>query len=87
VRRHVLPELAPALASLMTFGAGTAVMALATAGFVGVGLKPPRAELGLMMAEWYPYYLNAPWLIIAPSFVLMLVIAALALVARREPRP
>ena len=77
-----MPELLPLVLTLATFGVGTAVLTLATAGYVGFGLQPPTAELGLMMGESFPYYLDAPWLIAAPVLTLMLIVAGLGLASR-----
>ena len=38
-----------------------------------VGLQPPRAELGLMITEAFPFYDVAPWLSIAPIAVLFVL--------------
>jgi peptide/nickel transport system permease protein len=55
---------------------------------VGVGLRPPQAELGLMMTEALPYFYDAPWLLAAPVLSLVLVIGALqALVTRHIDQP
>lgn len=78
VRHHVLPELLPLLATLVTFGASAAVLALAAMGFVGLGVQPPAAELGLMMTELLPYAAEAPWIIASP--IAVLTVATLALV-------
>ncbi|TAG46134.1 MAG: ABC transporter permease [Betaproteobacteria bacterium] len=80
VRRHVLPALAPYLATLLAFSTAQAVLALAALGFIGVGLQPPTAELGLMMIEFLPNYAEAPWLITAPVCLLMLLVLAMVLV-------
>ena len=74
LRRHVLPALAPVLGTLVALTAAQTVLALAALGFVGVGLQPPTAELGLMMLEFLPNYQEAPWLIAAPVAVLMLTV-------------
>ncbi|CAG9179285.1 ABC transporter permease [Cupriavidus respiraculi] len=81
IRRHLLPELAPMLGTLMSFGAGSCVLALAAMGFIGLGAQPPAAELGLMMTELLPYAAEAPWLLAAPIAVLGTAILALALLA------
>lgn len=81
LRRHVLPALFPPLIAQATFGAATAVMALASLGFVSVGLKPPTAELGLMMVELFPYYRAAPWALLQPVLALSLFVLALHLLA------
>lgn len=87
VRRHLLPELLPVIGTLMSFGAAAAVLALAALGFVGVGLRPPTPELGVMMTELLPYYAEAPWLIAAPIGVLFIFLLALVLLAGdKDPR-
>ena len=51
VRRHLWPDLRPMLTTLASLGMVTSIVAMSTLGFVKVGLQPPRAELGLMVAE------------------------------------
>lgn len=82
LRRHVLPALAPVLGTLLPFTAAQAVLALAALGFIGVGIQPPTAELGLMMTEALPHYQEAPWLIAAPVGLLVWLVLGMALVAR-----
>lgn len=73
VRRHLWPELRPALTTLASLGMVTSILAMSTLGFVKVGLAPPRAELGLMITESFPYYDVAPWMSLAPVAVLFLL--------------
>lgn len=86
VRRHVLPEIAPLVLTLMTFGAATTVLAVASLGYINVGLSQPTAELGQMMAEYLPYYQVAPWLLAWPIAVLMLTVMGLAWLSGDEVR-
>lgn len=79
LRRHVLPEVTPLVLTLMTFGAATTVLAVASLGYINVGLSQPTAELGQMMAEYLPYYHVAPWLLAWPIALLMLIVMGLAL--------
>ncbi|MEZ5704705.1 MAG: ABC transporter permease [Burkholderiaceae bacterium] len=80
---YVLRPVAGVLARLWAYAVATAVLAIAALGFISVGLRPPQAELGLMMTEALPYYYDAPWLLGAPVVALVLVIGALqALVGR-----
>lgn len=81
LRWHVLPELAASLLRLFSYAFAAAVLMLATLGFAGVGLLPPYAELGLLMTEALPYWLEAPWLMAAPAVLLLLTVAAVQLVA------
>ena len=80
VRCHVWPELRPLLLTLMAFGLATAVLALSTLGYIGVGLQPPTPELGLMMTEAFPHYHEAPRLVLAPVVFLALTLTGLVLI-------
>ena len=84
VRRHLAPALLPRLATLMRFGFGGAVLAMAALGFIGVGLQPPTPELGVMMIELLPYYSEAPWLVGAPVALLFLTMLGLMLIGGRH---
>lgn len=70
VRRHLWPDLRPLLTTLASLGMVTSILAMSTLGFVKVGLQPPRAELGLMTTESFPFYDVAPWMSLAPIAVL-----------------
>lgn len=86
VRRHLLPELAPVLLTMATLGLVTAVLAMSTLSYVGVGLKPPTAELGLLITESLPYYHEAPWMVLAPVAVLLLLLTGLLGLRSQENR-
>ncbi|RPH45656.1 MAG: ABC transporter permease [Burkholderiales bacterium] len=81
LRHHVLPELAPLLRTMLALGTAQGVLALAALGFIGVGVQPPTAELGLMMTEYLPHWHEAPWLIAAPTALLMAVVLGMMLVS------
>lgn len=84
VRRHLAPVLLPRLATLMRFGFGGAVLAMAALGFIGVGLQPPTPELGVMMIELLPYYSEAPWLVGAPVALLFFTMLGLMAIGKRH---
>ncbi len=73
IRRHLWPDLRPLLTTLASLGMVTSILAMSALGYVKVGLQPPRAELGLMITESFPFYAVAPWLPLAPVTVLFLV--------------
>jgi peptide/nickel transport system permease protein len=77
IRRHLWPDARPVLTTMATLGIGTSVLALSTLGFVGVGLRPPTPELGLMVTEAFPFYAEAPWMSLAPIAVLALTVLGL----------
>ena len=83
IKRHLLPRLLPMIATLSAFSIGNAILALATLGFVSVGLRPPTAELGLMMTELFPYYYQAPLIFLQPVIAVFLLVLSLQLLSGR----
>ena len=74
IRRHLWPELASPVATIASFGAANAILYMASLGFIYVGIQPPTSELGLMIVELFPYYSEAPWLLIQPIILIALLI-------------
>ena len=83
-RRHIWPALKADVFSLAAFGAATSVIAMSSVGFVYVGLKPPTPELGLMIVELFPYYHEAPWLLLQPISLLFLIVLGFHLLAGKS---
>lgn len=81
---HVAPPLLPLWGSLCAFGLAQAVLTIGGLGFIGVGLRPPEAEWGLMMAESLPHYAALPMALLAPAACLSLVVLALQLLSGRR---
>jgi peptide/nickel transport system permease protein len=86
IRRHLWPELRPLLTTMATFGIGSSILALSTLGFVGVGVRPPTPELGLMITEAFPYYHEAPWMSLAPILILAATLIGLLGLRNKETR-
>lgn len=84
-RRHIWPALIAPVSTLAAFGAANAILALAALGFVSVGVRPPTAELGLMMVELFPYYSDAPWVLAQPVAAVFLLVLSLNLLAGKRP--
>jgi peptide/nickel transport system permease protein len=82
LRWHVLPPLLASLLKLWSYAIAAAVLALAALGFVGVGIRPPDAELGLMMTEALPYYQESPALLLAPVLALVFSVLLLQVLAQ-----
>ncbi|KTS79283.1 ABC transporter permease [Pseudomonas oryzihabitans] len=79
-RRHLWPQLAPVLLTIAAFGAASTIMAIAALGFVSIGVRPPTAELGLMITELLPYYAEAPFVIALPIIAIFLTVLSLMLI-------
>ncbi|APD87037.1 ABC transporter permease [Alteromonas sp. Mex14] len=81
---HIWPALKKDVISLASFGASTSIVAMASVGFVYVGLKPPTPELGLMIVELFPYYHEAPWLLAQPIGALFILVLGFHLLADKS---
>lgn len=79
--RHALPHaLAPVVAAA-TLGVGHAISLEAGLSFLGVGVQPPTASWGTMIASGRDTVVNAPWVGLAPGVALVLVVVACTLLA------
>lgn len=86
LRNHVLPVIAPNIATLAAFAMATAIVAVSTLSAISVGLQPPTPELGSMIVELLPYYAEAPMHVLSPALLIFLLVLALQLVAQRDIR-
>lgn len=83
-RRHVLPELLAPVATIAAFSFAGAVLAVASLGFVGIGMRPPAPEWGNMMVELLPYFADAPIQLLAPAAAVFVTVLGLQLAAGTE---
>ncbi|MHC6178101.1 ABC transporter permease subunit [Glutamicibacter endophyticus] len=85
--RHLLPQLLGPLLKHALLRLPGLALTLASLGYLGLGPKPPTAELGLILAEGLNYLERAPWAVAAPAGVLVLLsILAVTAGALRLPR-
>ncbi|WP_407315353.1 ABC transporter permease [Pseudomonas sp. nanlin1] len=80
IRRQVWPELSSRLVSTSAFAAASAILALATLAYLGAGVSPPTAELGLMITQLMPYYSAAPLSFALPILVIFLTVLSLLMI-------
>jgi ABC-type dipeptide/oligopeptide/nickel transport system permease subunit len=78
--RHILPNTFPSMIVLITLQLGALILAEAGLSFLGLGITPPDAAWGAMVADGRRYLLQHPWLSIAPGIAIMLVVFAFNLV-------
>lgn len=72
--RHVYPNCLPTLLVMMTIQMGGVILGEAALSFLGIGIRPPTAAWGTMVAEGYRYLLVTPILAIAPGIAIMLLV-------------
>ncbi|MFE2422540.1 ABC transporter permease subunit [Streptomyces hokutonensis] len=80
LRRSLLPAVLPPVTRHALLRLPGVALALASLGFLGLGVQPPSPEWGLLLAENQPYAERAPWAVLAPAAVLALL-GALAVTA------
>lgn len=74
--RHILPNCLPSLIVLFTLNIPAAILTESSLSFLGAGLQPPSASWGLAVVRGKKYLFSEPWLSIAPSVAIMLVVMA-----------
>ncbi|MFE6164002.1 ABC transporter permease [Streptomyces sp. NPDC056486] len=74
--RHVVPNSLGSVIALAALEVGTAVLAVASLGFLGYGAPPPQPEWGLLVAEGRDYVAVHPWASIMPGAALAVVVIA-----------
>ncbi len=77
-RWHILPALRPLLAANAAFLLGDAILALSTLSFLGLGIRPPQASWGGLLAAGLGYVDVGAWWLIAPPALLIFVSLLLA---------
>ena len=78
---HVLPNaLTPALVAA-ALGVGSAIMLEAGLSFLGLGVQPPTPSWGNMIAAGRDALVIAPWVALAPSLAVALVVLGCSLLA------
>lgn len=74
--RHILPNCIPSLIVLFTLNIPAAILAESSLSFLGLGIQPPDASWGLMVNTGRQFLYTAPWLSLAPSAAIMVVVLA-----------
>jgi peptide/nickel transport system permease protein len=75
VLRFLLPNVLPAMVVQMSLNLGWAIINAAGLSFVGLGVKPPTPEWGIMVAEGARFISTGKWWLVAyPGLALMLAV-------------
>jgi oligopeptide transport system permease protein len=74
VTRHLLPNgLSPIIVAI-TLGIPSAILAESTLAFIGVGVQPPRASWGSLIADGEKYVRGDPHLVLFPAVAIALAL-------------
>jgi peptide/nickel transport system permease protein len=77
ILRHVLPNAAAPIIVSATLGIGNVLLLEAGLSFLGIGVAPPTASWGNMIADGAPTLATAPWTTLFPGLAIALVVMAL----------
>lgn len=77
--RHVLPNITSIIIVQITLSLSWAVLTEASLSFLGLGAPPPTPSLGSMIFEARTLVYVAPWTMIAPGLILVLLVVGLNL--------
>ena len=78
--RHILPNVIRPNLVFSTLDIVLNILVLASLSFLGLGVQPPAAEWGLMMAEGQTFLLTAWWISTLPGLVIVLAGVGFSLV-------
>ncbi|MCI2154449.1 MAG: ABC transporter permease [Solobacterium sp.] len=71
---HILPNIVSQLAATASLTFASAVMSEAGLSYLGLGMQPPYASLGVMLKEAQDQILIAPWYVAIPTAVIILIV-------------
>ncbi|WP_432975106.1 ABC transporter permease [Dactylosporangium sp. CA-233914] len=80
---HVLPNISSLLIVNATLQLNSFILLESGLSFLGLGLQPPNVSLGLLASKGRDYLIDQWWLAVAPSLVIVFVIAQLTLLGDR----
>ncbi|WP_027667140.1 ABC transporter permease [Rhizobium leguminosarum] len=77
--KHILPNIASTLIVSMTLTFPEIILMESSLSFLGLGVQPPMTSLGNMVGYGREYLTRAPWIMLAPSFVIMLTTLSISI--------
>jgi peptide/nickel transport system permease protein len=71
--RHVVPNILSPVIVMFTLNLSHLILLESSLSFLGLGVQPPTASLGSMVGQGRDYMASAPWVVVAPSLLIILV--------------
>jgi peptide/nickel transport system permease protein len=81
--QHIVPNTIRPLMILATIGVGTSVLTASGLSFLGLGVVPPEAEWGALLADGRNFLEIAPWMSLLPATVVAISVISITLLGRR----
>jgi len=80
--RYILPNLLPTVIVLAMMSTANTILLEAGLGYLGVGVPPPAATWGSMIADGQPYFTSFPHLVIVPGLAIAVTVLAFNLLGQ-----
>jgi oligopeptide transport system permease protein len=77
IRRHIIPNLLGPVVVYVTLTIPGVILSESTLSFLGLGVQPPLASLGTLLATGASYMELAPWLLLFPALVMIVTLMSL----------
>jgi peptide/nickel transport system permease protein len=72
-RRHVAPNVLSPVIVMFTINVSNLILLESSLSFLGLGAQPPTATLGSMVGQGRDYMATAPWIVVAPALLIVIV--------------
>jgi oligopeptide transport system permease protein len=79
--KHILPNISSVIIVQMMFSIPSAIFFEAFLSFIGLGLKPPTASLGMLLSDGYKTFRFLPYQMWIPAVVLSVIMIGFNLLA------
>lgn len=83
ITQHIVPNTTRPLVVLATIGVGSSVLSASGLSFLGLGVVPPAAEWGALLANGRNFLQIAPWMSLLPATVVAISVISITLLGRR----
>jgi microcin C transport system permease protein len=78
--KHILPNALTPILTLTPFTIASGITVLAILDYLGFGMNPPTPSLGELLQQGRQYITNAPWILIAPTVALTVLLISINLI-------
>ncbi|MBS7705698.1 ABC transporter permease [Chelatococcus asaccharovorans] len=85
--KHILPGVAPQITSTAALSLASTILTISAVGFLGIGIAPPTAEWGAMVADAIGYFPDAPYAVFGPACAIFLATLSATLIGESLASP
>ena len=78
--RHILPNVLPIVIVVTAIDIGTLILIESALSFIGLGVQPPTATWGNLLAKAQQYFHLGPHLIIFPGLLITITVLCLFII-------